>query len=165
VACCCGPSCEPTLDQITLTISNVNASDANIFCKFPGLFAAMPGTYILSKPPYGQQSPSTGEISGPCSRTYEYSGAFYVIVQATPGAVSAFIQLFANASPSCGGANDLWLGSNGEGFISKETGKSRWPEISAGSMTSPARTERLFARFFSNGFRLDIGSIDLVLSS
>lgn len=161
--CTQGICCEPTRDTITLTIVGVSASDENT-CKFPGLFESMPGTYVLSKPPYGDITPGNGEISGRCSRGYHYSGSgFSVFIQAIPGTPAVYITLEANASPFCGGS-DLILGSNGESFIFKQDGKSRWPEISAGAMTSPTRTERLYARVFFQGFRLEIGSIDLVVS-
>lgn len=155
--CCCGPSCEPTRDTVTLTISNVTASDANIFCKYGSLFSDIAGTYILTKP---STSPF-GVISGPCSADYTYTNQkFSVALQVRPGNANAYGFLSFALGTECSGC----FGGNCEIFIPKTAGKERWSEISAGSMTSPVRTERVFARFFPNGFRIDIGSADLVLS-
>ena len=157
MACCCAPSCEPTRETVSLTISNITASDANIICKFGTFFTDLAGTYILTKP---AMSPF-GVPAGPCSADYTYvSASFSIALQVRPGNANAYGFINFSAGGGCNGC----FGGNCEMFIPKSAGKELWSQISAGSMTSPIRTERVFANFFPNGFRLDIGSVDLVLS-
>lgn len=152
MACCCGPTCEPTRDTVTLEISSVNVVSVP-FCNYPSILGGFVGSYILTKPALGP----SGQVAGPCSSDYTYIGnGISIYIQSRIGIGSAFGTIQTTSADSCNSC----FGFNCEFSINKQ-GNLRWSEISAGSFTSQVTTVQVLARLDT---RFQIGTADIILS-